>query len=71
METLIMRKLEALGMTRHKLAKEIGMNRAKIYEVAIGFRRATLSYQEPIAKVLGVTPESLFDENGMARLVKE
>lgn len=64
-----MKRLEELGITRHKLAKDVGMNRPKIYEVAAGFQRATMSYQQRIANVLEKTPEELFDQNGMARHV--
>ena len=71
METIIMEKLKDLGMSRHKLAKEVGMNRPKVYEVAAGFQRATMSYQQRIANVLEKTPEDLFDENGMARHVEK
>ena len=66
-----MKRLEELGITRHKLAKDVGMNRPKIYEVAAGFQRATMSYQQRIANVLEKTPEELFDQNGMARRVEE
>lgn len=66
-----MKRLEELGITRHKLAKDVGMNRPKIYEVAAGFQRATMSYQQRIANVLEKTPEDLFDENGMARHVEK
>ena len=62
-----MEKLKDLGMSRHKLAKEVGMNRPKVYEVAAGFQRATPSYQQRIASVLNITTEELFDQFGMAR----
>lgn len=66
-----MKKLKELRMTRHKLAKEVGMNRPKVYEVAAGFQRATPSYQHRIASVLSMTTEDLFDQYGMARRVEE
>ena len=71
LQTRIQQRLEELRMTRHKLAKEVGMNRPKVYEVAAGFQRATPSYQQRIASVLGLTTEELFDKFGMARIVRE
>jgi len=71
LQTRIQQKLEELRMTRHKLAKEVGMNRPKVYEVAAGFQRATPSYQQRIASVLSMTTEDLFNEYGMARIVRE
>lgn len=69
--TCIQQRLEELGITRHKLAKEVGMNRPKVYEIAAGFQRATPSYQQRIANVLNMTTEELFGQSGMARIVGE
>ena len=67
MNTAIKSIMEKQGITAHALAKKLGGNRSKLYEVAGGFSRATAPLQERIAEALNATKEDLFDPYGMAR----
>jgi len=67
MHTVVKGIMESQGVTGHSLAKKVGGNRSKIYEVVKGFRRATAPLQDKIAEALNATKEDLFDKNGMAR----
>jgi len=67
MNTAIKGIMEKQGITAHTLAKKLGGNRSKLYEVVGGFSRATAPLQERIAEALNATKEDLFDEFGMAR----
>ena len=71
MNTAIKSIMEKQGITAHTLAKKLGGNRTKIYEITKGFSRATAPLQERIAEALNATKEDLFDEFGMARHVEK
>ena len=71
MNTAIKGIMEKQGITAHTLAKKLGGNRSKLYEVVGGFSRATAPLQERIAEALNATKEDLFDQYGMARRVEE
>ena len=71
MNTAIKSIMEKQGITAHTLAKKLGGNRSKLYEVVGGFSRATVPLQERIAEALNAKKEDLFDEHGMARRVEE
>ena len=67
MDTALKEHMMKQGITAHTLAKNLGGNRTKIYEITKGFSRATAPLQERIAEALNATKEDLFDEFGMAR----
>ena len=67
MDTALKELMNKQGITAHTLAKKLGGNRTKIYEITKGFSRATAPLQERIAEALNATKEDLFDEFGMAR----
>ena len=71
MDTALKEHMIKQGITAHTLAKNLGGNRTKIYEITKGFSRATVPLQDKIAKALNATKEDLFDENGMARKCEE
>ena len=55
MNTAIKSIMEKQGITAHTLAKKLGGNRSKLYEVVGGFSRATAPLQERIAEALNAT----------------
>lgn len=67
MQTVVKSIMESQGVTGHSLAKVLGGNRSKVYEVIGGYARATAPLQDKIAEALSATKEDLFDEFGMAR----
>lgn len=67
MDTKLKELMCKQGITTHTLAKKLGGNRTKIYEITKGFSRATAPLQDKIAEAINATKEDLFDENGMAR----
>ena len=69
MSTALKEHMVKQGITAHTLAKKLGGNRTKIYEITKGFSRATVPLQERIAEALNAKKEELFDQNGMARHV--
>lgn len=71
MDTALKEHMVKQGITAHTLAKKLGGNRTKIYEITKGFSRATVPLQERIAEALNAKKEDLFDEYGMARRVEE
>lgn len=71
MQTVVKNIMERQGFTGHSLAKILGGNRSKVYEVLGGYARATAPLQERIAEALNATKEDLFDEFGMARHVEK
>lgn len=71
MNTAIKNIMDKQGITAHSLAKILGGNRSKLYEVVGGFSRATAPLQERISEALNATTEELFDHHGMARKCEE
>ena len=63
----VLRLFTGLGI--YQLAQEIGIARSTLGLIEVGYQRCPAKWKEPIAAALHVSPDILFDERGMARLL--